>query len=177
VKKILYGNTGTVLNCDRHAIDLGLTEETSWKLLRQLLEGLQYVHSQGMIHRDLKPSNVFLDANGNAKLGDFGLATVKSEIMYNAKDPEAYISADNSLTSDIGTPCYVAPEILTGRGRYNNKVDMFSLGICFFEMIYPFNTAMQRNIVLRDVRQLRFPSDFDVLKLDKQKQILEKVSL
>ena len=61
----------------REAIDEKMLpdSETCWKLFRQIVEGLVYVHSQGMIHRDLKPSNIFLDSSRNAKLGDFGLAT------------------------------------------------------------------------------------------------------
>ena len=49
--------------------------EEKWRVLRQILEALEYIHSLGMIHRDLKPSNVFLDKRHNVKLGDYGLAT------------------------------------------------------------------------------------------------------
>ena len=51
-----------------------MDEDESWRLFRQILEGLVHIHSQGMIHRDLKPSNIFLDMSGNVKIGDFGLA-------------------------------------------------------------------------------------------------------
>lgn len=46
-----------------------------WRLFRQIVEGLAYIHKMGMIHRDLKPENVFLNENNDVKLGDFGLAT------------------------------------------------------------------------------------------------------
>ncbi|KNC46184.1 serine/threonine protein kinase [Thecamonas trahens ATCC 50062] len=52
-----------------------LTTDEKWKLLRQITEGLAYLHEMGIIHRDLKPDNVFLDMNSVVKLGDFGLAT------------------------------------------------------------------------------------------------------
>ena len=45
-----------------------------WRIFRQLLEGLAYIHSQRIIHRDLKPANLFIDTQGDLKIGDFGLA-------------------------------------------------------------------------------------------------------
>ncbi|KAJ3283638.1 hypothetical protein HK104_010287 [Borealophlyctis nickersoniae] len=118
----------------RDVIDDGLDDEEAWRLFRQILEGLAHIHSQGMIHRDLKPSNVFLDGNGNVKIGDFGLALAREdEGTVKAQALEAATFDDVSLTSDVGTPVYVAPEMLTKGGKYSSKVDMYSLGICFFE--------------------------------------------
>lgn len=61
----------------RQAIDNGLYKEQfrSWRLFREIVEGLAHVHQRGMIHRDLKPVNIFLDSNDHVKIGDFGLAT------------------------------------------------------------------------------------------------------
>jgi eukaryotic translation initiation factor 2-alpha kinase 4 len=53
----------------------GMEENEVWRMVRQTLEALVYIHSRGIIHRDLKPGNIFLDAEGNIRLGDFGLAT------------------------------------------------------------------------------------------------------
>ena len=89
-----------------------------------------------MIHRDLKPGNLFI-ANGVVKIGDFGLATVKTDAqkLISASGKDSF--QDSSLTSDIGTPVYCAPETLL-TGKYTNAVDMFSIGIVFFEMVYIF---------------------------------------
>ena len=52
-----------------------LEEPIQWKIFRQILEALAYLHHKEIIHRDIKPQNIFLDENQDAKLGDFGLAT------------------------------------------------------------------------------------------------------
>jgi serine/threonine protein kinase len=57
--------------------NLYLDVDKVWRLFREILQGLNHIHEQGMIHRDLKPRNVLIDANGHAKIGDFGLATSK----------------------------------------------------------------------------------------------------
>ncbi|RKP34192.1 kinase-like domain-containing protein, partial [Dimargaris cristalligena] len=170
-------------NTLRDAIDLGLSLDECWRLFRQILEGLVYIHAQGMIHRDLKPSNVFLDANGDVKIGDFGLAT-SNQTQINAstiRSRHASLDRDpeDSMTSDIGTTLYVAPEVtqsLKGGGsRYNQKVDMYSLGIIFFEMCYPLQTGMERVKVLHDLRRAEvvFPSEFPDHHLANQRRIIE----
>ncbi|KAI9098889.1 kinase-like domain-containing protein [Phlyctochytrium arcticum] len=168
----------------RDVINEGLDDEESWRLFRQVLEGLAHIHSQGMIHRDLKPSNVFLDANGNVKIGDFGLALARedeaggttNQSHHNTGDDSHLTSGDHdaSLTGDVGTPVYVAPEVIAKNGKYNSKVDLYSLGICFFEMLYPFSSGMHRAIVLRDLRTptITLPMDFDAQKHAAQHQIL-----
>ncbi|KAG9481098.1 hypothetical protein GDO78_010378 [Eleutherodactylus coqui] len=61
----------------RDTIDQGLYLDSNrlWRLFREILDGLAYIHEQGMIHRDLKPVNIFLDSEDHVKIGDFGLAT------------------------------------------------------------------------------------------------------
>ncbi|KAH6560590.1 hypothetical protein BASA50_001381 [Batrachochytrium salamandrivorans] len=161
----------------RDVIDLVLDVADSWRLFRQILEGLGHIHAQGIIHRDLKPSNIFLDRNRNVKIGDFGLATARRDATISVRNPIDLLNSvdDVSLTSEIGTPVYVAPEILVKAGRYNSKVDMYSLGILFFEMIYPLPTGMQRALVLRDLRlsSIVFPKDFDYNALEHQSEIIK----
>ncbi|KAJ3276953.1 hypothetical protein HDV01_000005 [Terramyces sp. JEL0728] len=164
----------------RDLIEAGIKVEMSWKYLRQILEGLGHLHLQGIIHRDLKPSNIFLDLSGRVKIGDFGLATAKRE--FNLAQSKMSLASsemleDLSLTSDIGTPVYIAPEILARTGKYNSKVDMYSLGIVFFEMIYPLTTGMQRAVVLRDLRNpdINFPEDFPYNVLKDQHEIIKQL--
>ncbi|KAI6090786.1 serine/threonine-protein kinase gcn2 [Hypoxylon rubiginosum] len=121
------------------------TEEV-WRLFRQILEGLVHIHGLNIVHRDLKPDNIFIGAGpdgvNNVKIGDFGLATAGQFAI----DKAVASSMDTSdLTRSIGTSYYVAPEVKrTGGGSYTSKVDMYSLGIMFFEMCYHPIVGMER---------------------------------
>ncbi|VBB76175.1 Putative Serine/threonine-protein kinase GCN2 [Podospora comata] len=134
-----------------------------WRLFRQILEGLAHIHSLTIVHRDLKPENVFISAGPdgveNVKIGDFGLATSgQLAVDKNMANIDA-----GDLTRSIGTAVYVAPEVRTGgSGSYTAKVDMYSLGVIFFEMSYPPMLGMQRAMTLEQVRHNPpvLPSDF-----------------
>ncbi|XP_025409124.1 LOW QUALITY PROTEIN: eIF-2-alpha kinase GCN2 [Sipha flava] len=143
----------------RNAVDNGLYKEPKrvWRLLREIVEGLSYIHQQGIIHRDLKPVNIFIDSEDHVKIGDFGLAT--TIIQRHIPDMDSVntqdIFVDTSQTGNIGTALYVAPElnIFGPKALYNEKVDIYSLGIIFFEMCHkPFSTDMERIKVLSDLR-------------------------
>ena len=81
--------------------------------------GLKYVHSAGVIHRDLKPSNILVNENCDLKICDFGLARIQ----------------ESQMTGYVSTRYYRAPEIMLTWRRYNEKVDIWSVGCIFAEMI------------------------------------------
>ncbi|PON88675.1 Tyrosine-protein kinase [Trema orientale] len=130
-------------------------KELAWHLFRQIVEGLAHIHGQGIIHRDLTPNNIFFDARNDIKIGDFGLAKfLKFEQMDQdlSFPPDATgVSVDG--TGQVGTYFYTAPEIEQGWPKIDEKADMYSLGIVFFELWHPFGTAMERNVVLSDLKQ------------------------
>ncbi|KAF1813189.1 Serine/threonine-protein kinase, partial [Eremomyces bilateralis CBS 781.70] len=143
--------------CERRTLrdiirkDISENSDECWKLFRQVLEGLAHIHGLGIIHRDLKPDNIFIDAGNNPKIGDFGLATTG---QLHASDRTAADLPDGDMTKSIGTTFYVAPELRSNAGgSYNNKVDMYSLGIIFFEMCHPLKTAMERDKTIRALRE------------------------
>lgn len=91
-------------------------------ILREVLKGLSYIHSQQILHRDLKPDNIMLSDDGTVKITDFGLAFGKE--LINVTNPGTY----------IGTPAYFPPEQLAGR-EITLASDIFSLGVTVIEMI------------------------------------------
>lgn len=172
----------------RTAIDEGLYKETHkiWRFFREIIEGLCHIHQQGMIHRDLKPVNIFLDCNDHVKIGDFGLATtdillkplstLDSNVgerhngeghVTDASDFSRLEIDDYTKTGCVGTALYVAPELInvsSSRIIYNQKVDIYSLGIIFFEMCYPkLSTGMERVKILANLRlpDIVFPNDIE----------------
>uniref|UniRef100_A0A8C0CPE0 non-specific serine/threonine protein kinase n=1 Tax=Balaenoptera musculus TaxID=9771 RepID=A0A8C0CPE0_BALMU len=169
----------------RDTIDQGLYRDTVrlWRLFREILDGLAYIHEKGMIHRDLKPVNIFLDSDDHVKIGDFGLAT--DHLAFAADGKQDDTSGDHLIKSDpsghltgmVGTALYVSPEVQgSTKSAYNQKVDLFSLGIIFFEMCYhPMITASERIFVLnqlRDPTSPKFPEDFADGEHTKQKSVI-----
>ncbi|KAG0378744.1 Serine/threonine-protein kinase plk1 [Mortierella sp. AD032] len=88
--------------------------------LRSVLEALCHLHSLKIVHRDIKPSNIFIGSEGEAKVGDFGMAFVDDE-------------GDVERPS-CGTEGYKAKELQTG-GEYHNKVDIFAFGATMWKML------------------------------------------
>jgi polo-like kinase 1 len=86
--------------------------------MKQIIEGVRYLHQQNVIHRDLKLGNIFLGENNVVKLGDFGLATRLAH-------------ADERKMTICGTPNYIAPEILKESG-HSFEVDVWSLGVILY---------------------------------------------
>ncbi|KAG2173431.1 hypothetical protein INT44_008783 [Umbelopsis vinacea] len=100
------------------------TEKDASAMVKQILEGVEYLHNLDIVHRDLKPENLLFqtpDEHANLMITDFGL----SKILKNH---------DDILTTACGTPGYVAPEVLlqTGHGK---PVDLWSLGVITFTLL------------------------------------------
>nr|XP_011457263.1 PREDICTED: probable serine/threonine-protein kinase GCN2 isoform X1 [Fragaria vesca subsp. vesca] len=129
-------------------------KELAWHLFRQIVEGLAHIHGQGIIHRDLTPNNIFFDARNDIKIGDFGLAKfLKFEQLDQDPIPADTTGVSLDGTGQVGTYFYTAPEIEQGWPKIDEKADMYSLGIVFLELWHPFGTAMERHLVLSDLKQ------------------------
>lgn len=124
-----------------------------WEALALSLEitkVIEYIHSQGVIHRDIKPANIFLPWRGGIKIGDFGLATDGDETIEDERLTMAGLA--------IGSPAYMPPEQFRDTSSVDERGDLYSLGITFFELLTgepPFRSkkvAALRDMHLNEAR-------------------------
>ncbi len=114
------------------------------RIARQLSTGLAAAHEVGVLHRDIKPENLILEANGNAKLMDFGIARPARRAAPGHTQPGTF----------IGTPNYCAPEQLTG-DDVDERGDIYACGVVMSEMFcggLPFTGANTMEIYEAQMR-------------------------
>ncbi|XP_012530974.1 eukaryotic translation initiation factor 2-alpha kinase [Monomorium pharaonis] len=156
--------------CQRLSLKEWLKQHTSARdfsrvlnIFKQIVNAVEYVHLQGLIHRDLKPSNIFFAYDDKIKIGDFGLVTAMTEGYDKAHTPatenENVSFKNNVHTACVGTHLYMSPEQMNGQ-MYSYKVDIYSLGVIFFELLTPFFTDMERVVALTNLKLSIFPKDF-----------------
>lgn len=95
------------------------------QITQELAEALDYAHAQGVVHRDIKPANILITKEGQAKIGDFGIAQLDL----------AHMTLPGRV---LGTPAYMSPEQLEGR-QVDGRSDLFSLGAILYSVSTGFN--------------------------------------
>jgi len=118
------------------------------KITKQVCEALEYAHGKKIIHRDIKSSNIIVSSSGEAKVMDFGIAR-------EAKDTYSRMTGKDTS----GTLAYMAPE--QELGSYSEQSDIFSVGVCLYEMLtgeVPFNgpnfLAQKERMTYRKIREI-----------------------
>ncbi|XP_023305500.2 serine/threonine-protein kinase Nek2 [Lucilia cuprina] len=138
-------------------------ERYIWRVLFQVCRALQVCHNKikegTILHRDIKPANIFLDMEGNAKLGDFGLARM---LRRNESFAETF----------VGTPYYMSPEIVKG-SKYDRKSDVWAVGCLIYEMcsLRPPFKGKEFNQLSANISIGKFSSIPDIYSQDLQEII------
>jgi serine/threonine protein kinase len=115
-----FASGGSVRTLMKALPDGMLEERLIVVIIRELLVALSYLHRSNVIHRDIKAANILIQSTGKVVLCDFGVSALLS-------------TSYAKRTTFIGTPHYMAPEVLTS-SAYDSKADIWSLGISLFEM-------------------------------------------
>ena len=123
----------------RQAMQAGrFTAEQAVAIVPMICEALQYAHDEGVLHRDIKPENILLDTKGRVKLVDFGIAKLADRDEPSTAGSNTDAPADIALTqtgSALGTPSYMAPEQRSSPSTVDQRADIYSLGVVFYEML------------------------------------------
>ncbi|KAM3262988.1 hypothetical protein ACQJBY_053249 [Aegilops geniculata] len=145
---------GSCLHLMKVAHPDGLEEPVICSILKETLKALAYLHGQGHIHRDVKAGNILVDSPGVVKLGDFGV----SACLFDRGDRQ------RSRNTFVGTPCWMAPEVLQPGTGYNFKADIWSFGITALELAHghaPFSKYPPMKVLLMTLQNAPPGLDYD----------------
>ncbi|CAA2956523.1 serine threonine- kinase fray2 [Olea europaea subsp. europaea] len=145
---------GSCLHLMKIAYPDGFEESAIGSILKETLKALEYLHRHGHIHRDVKAGNILMDSTGEVKLADFGV----SASMFDKGDRQ------RSRNTFVGTPCWMAPEVLQPGTGYNFKADIWSFGITALELAHghaPFSKYPPMKVLLMTIQNAPPGLDYD----------------
>lgn len=124
-----YVGGGSILSIMKWAYRDGLEESWIASILCEVLKSMAYMHKNKFIHRDIKAGNILIDLDGHVKLGDFGVAATMER-------SGSWGKGGNTRQTFVGTPCWMAPEVMEQIEGYDWHADIWSFGITMLELAH-----------------------------------------
>eukprot|EP00741_Cyanophora_paradoxa_P013938 tig00020723_g13455.t1 len=143
-----YVEGGPVMNCEQERAPL--PEETARNYFRDIITGLDFVHSNHIVHMDIKPENLLVGADGRVRITDFGVSSI--------------FQGSNDMINRCkgGSPAFTAPEIILGESSYSGKLaDIWAVGVSLYYLVFgrcPFTADSIAQLFYRIANaELEFP--------------------
>lgn len=169
-----YLSLGSCLNVMKTAHPHGMEEECIKIILKECLQGLDYLHKNGHIHRDVKAGNLLIDKDGSVLLADFGVSSSLGEYSDGGR-------GQAKRKTFVGTPCWMSPEILMPEtGGYDQKADIWSFGITALELAYghaPYAKFPPMKVLLLTIKHAPPTLDRDATKHKYSKQFTQMIDM
>ncbi|KAF2316366.1 hypothetical protein GH714_041707 [Hevea brasiliensis] len=164
-----YMAGGSCLHIMKYAYPEGFEEPVIATMLRETLNALVYLHKHGHIHRDVKAGNILIDNDGAVKLADFGV----SACMFDTGDRQ------RSRNTFVGTPCWMAPEVMQQLHGYDFKADIWSFGITALELAHghaPFSKYPPMKVLLMTLQNAPPGLDYERDKKFSKQEYIRGIS-
>lgn len=147
---------------DRYYLYIKIHHKIKW--IKQIINGILYLHLKNIIHRDLKPDNIFINSDtSDILIADFGLST-------------KLLNSKSKANSCIGTPEYMAPELYSG--DYDKSIDIYSFGMCLLYLFtneHPYSECNNIMQIYKKVVNKIYPKSIEKIEDDRIKDIILKL--
>ncbi|CAI6500060.1 AIS_HP2_G0017530.mRNA.1.CDS.1 [Saccharomyces cerevisiae] len=177
-----YCSRGPVKWCPENQLEIKavgppiLSFQQARNIVSDVVSGLEYLHSQGIIHRDIKPSNLLISSNGTVKISDFGVSILTAAESTNIQSSHEPILKSKTF----GTPAFFAPELCSTETYCcrSSAIDIWSLGVTLYCLLFgtlPFNANSGLELFDNIINKpLDFPSYEEILKHDSSDVTIEE---
>ena len=148
-----FCNDKTINKYLEETSDKQLSEEIVKFIMEQVVSAVKYLHDKKIVHRDIKPENIFIKYNSEED--SLNKNILNSKIILGGFYASTHLKKGNSLDIIVGTPYFMPPEMILNNGDYNEKTDIWSLGVLCFILLHgglPYKKLDYKNRIKYDLK-------------------------